>query len=138
MSLEITGKLIRKLDLQEGVGKTGNNWRKQEFIIETQEQYPRKICANFWGDKIDMLSKANIDDEVKISFDIESREFNGKWYTDIKAWKLEVAGGQMAAPAAPAAQQPAPATYMNAAPAPAEDAIGDNFTDDGSSNDLPF
>ena len=91
MSLEITGKLIQKLAVQQGVSKTGNNWMKQEFVIETQEQYPRKICANLWGDKTDMLNQFAEGQLVKVSFDLESREFNGKWYTDVKAWKLEPA-----------------------------------------------
>ena len=59
MALEINGKLIQKLELQSGVSKSGSNWQKQEFVIETDEQYPKKICANLWGDKIDMLSSVN-------------------------------------------------------------------------------
>lgn len=89
MALEINGKLIQKLELQSGMSKSGSNWQKQEFIIETDEQYPKKICANLWGDKIDMLSSINIGDDVVLSFNLESREYNGKWYTDVKAWKLE-------------------------------------------------
>ena len=89
MALEINGKLIQKLELQSGMSKSGSNWQKQEFVIETDEQYPKKICANLWGDKIDMLSSINIGDNVMLSFNLESREFNGRWYTDVKAWKLE-------------------------------------------------
>ncbi len=89
MALEINGRLIQKLELQSGMSKSGSNWQKQEFIIETDEQYPKKICANLWGDKIDMLSSINIGDNVVLSFNLESREYNGKWYTDVKAWKLE-------------------------------------------------
>ncbi|MCQ2283541.1 MAG: DUF3127 domain-containing protein [Bacteroidales bacterium] len=91
MSLEITGKLIARLQMQSGTSKAGNNWQKQEFVIETMDQYPKKICANLWGDRIDQLNQVNINDTVKVSFDLESREFNGKWYTDVKAWKVEPA-----------------------------------------------
>ena len=90
MSLEITGKLISKLPMQSGTSaRTGSSWQKQEFVIETGDQFPKKICANLWGDKADQLNQYNIGDVVKVSFDLESREFNGKWYTDVKAWKLE-------------------------------------------------
>ena len=136
--MEIIGKLLMKLPLQSGIGRTGNSWQKQEFVIETMEQYPKKVCANLWGDKLDMLDTVNIGDTVKISFSLESREFNGKWYTDVKAWKIELATENPMQPAAPA-YQPA-----NAAPAPAADTWPpmasddlDTFTDNGG-DDLPF
>ena len=89
--MEITGRLIMVLPLQQGTGKSGTPWQKQEFIIETIEQYPKKICANLWGDKTDALQRLQIGTVVKMSFSLESREFNGKWYTDVRAWKLELA-----------------------------------------------
>lgn len=89
MALEIIGKIHSKLDIQNGVSARGN-WSKQEFIIETQEQYPRKVCMNVWGvDKVEELTRYNIGDTVKASVNIESREFNNRWYTDVRAWKLE-------------------------------------------------
>ncbi|MBO4488661.1 MAG: DUF3127 domain-containing protein [Bacteroidales bacterium] len=147
MSLEITGILRQKLPIQQGTSKTGNPWMKQEFVIETQEQYPRKICANLWGDRTDMLNQFEVGHLVKVSFDLESREFNGKWYTDVKAWKIEPATEPQiptmpAGYAQPAAPQGAPAqpAYIPAAPAntlpdmPDEDTI----TDNGLTDDLPF
>ena len=140
--MEIIGKLLMKLPLQSGIGRTGNSWQKQEFVIETIEQYPKKVCANLWGDKLDMLDTVNIGDTVKVSFSIESREFNGKWYTDIKAWKIEPATdapAQATLAAATPAYQPAAA-----GPAPAADTLPpmasddmDTFTDNGG-DDLPF
>jgi hypothetical protein len=136
--MEIIGKLLMKLPLQSGIGRTGNSWQKQEFVIETIEQYPKKVCANLWGDKLDMLDTVNIGDTVKVSFSIESREFNGKWYTDVKAWKIE--------PATEAPAQPAQAAYQSTAagPVPAADTLPpmasedlDTFTDNGG-DDLPF
>lgn len=85
MSLEIKGKLIQKLPVQSGTGKTGNSWQKQEIIVETMEQYPKKICVAVWGDKIDEVEKFAISDTLNISISIESREFNGRWYTDVRA-----------------------------------------------------
>ncbi len=85
--MEITGAIIQILPPQTGQGKNGP-WKKQEFVIETTESYPKKVCIAAWGDKIE-INKLKIGIRVKIQFDIESREYNGKWYTDLKAYKLE-------------------------------------------------
>ena len=89
--MEVNGKIVQLLGVQTGQGKNGT-WKKQEFILETGDQYPKKICIAVWGDKIDM-SQYRIGDPVQVSFDVESREYNGRWYTDVKAWKV-VAQGQ--------------------------------------------
>jgi len=91
MSLEIIGKLISKLPQQSGQGKNGT-WIKQDFIIETQDQFPKKVCISLWGDKAKELDSIAMGENVKAGINIESREFNGKWYTDVKAWKIEKAG----------------------------------------------
>ncbi|WP_288020085.1 DUF3127 domain-containing protein [Tenuifilum sp.] len=85
--MEIKGKLIKLLDQQSGQGKNGT-WVKQEFIIETQEQYPRKVCISLWGDKVKELESIQVGDLLTASINIESREYNGKWYTDIRAWRI--------------------------------------------------
>lgn len=95
--MESTGKVIQLLGEQTGEGRNGK-WRKREYVIETSEQFPKKICFNLWGEKIDQFPMKE-GDVVKVSFDIESREFNGRWYTDVKAWKVEngaksTSGGQ--------------------------------------------
>lgn len=89
--MEITGKIIELLPLQEGQGKNGP-WKKQEFIIETDGQYPKTVCIAAWGDKVDEF---NIQEgvETTVSINVESREYNGKWYTDVKAWKMESSSG---------------------------------------------
>lgn len=86
--MELTGKLIKVLPLQSGTGKNGQ-WKRQDIIVETNEQYPKKVCVGIWNDKIekDILKIGN---ELKIDFDIESREYNERWYTNLKAWKIEV------------------------------------------------
>lgn len=89
--MEITGKLIQKLPVQSGVSTSGNNWSKAEFVIETIEQYPKKVCANLWGDRARALDQFQEGSLITVSFDLESREFNGRWYTDVKAWKVEAA-----------------------------------------------
>ncbi len=132
--MEVTGRLIQKLALQSGVGKSGSNWQKQEFVIETTDsQYPQKICASLWGDKVDMLNSFNIGVTVVVSFDISSREYNGKWYTDVRAWKIALAGQPQGTAAEPS--QPAAATLPETAPEIT------TFTDtaaEDSADDLPF
>lgn len=106
--MEITGKLIQKLPVQSGVSSTGNNWSKAEFVIETIEQYPKKVCANLWGERAKALDQFQLGSLITVSFDLESREYNGRWYTDVKAWKVEAATPAAAAGApAPAYGQPA-------------------------------
>ena len=86
--MEITGKIINILPVQVGVGKTGNEWKKQEIIIQTEESYPKSICITLWSNTIDNNIKQG--DKIKASVEIESREYNGKWYTTVKAWKIEL------------------------------------------------
>ena len=84
--MEITGKIIVLLSPQSG--KTANGeWRKQEYILETDSQYPKKICFMAWGDKIEQFG-IKLDEKLTVSVDLESREYNGRWYTDVKAWKI--------------------------------------------------
>jgi hypothetical protein len=85
--MEITGKIIKTLPLQSGQGKNGQ-WKKQEYILEIpSEKFPKKVCLAVWGDNIDKFSIRE-GSTVTASIDVESREFNGKWYTDVKAWKV--------------------------------------------------
>lgn len=87
--MQLTAKLIQVLPLQSGTGKNGE-WRKQDIIVETEGQYPKKVCISMWGDKINE-SVLQINNLLDISFDVESREYNGRWYTDVRAWKVELA-----------------------------------------------
>ncbi len=116
MSMELKGKVVQLLAPQTGQGKKGV-WRKQEFILETPGQYPKKVCLSIWGDKIDQFAVQN-GDVVTVSVDLESREYNGRWYTEARAWKVAKEGKAM--------QEGA-------------DTVGDEpFTPDSSSDDLPF
>lgn len=86
--MTIAAKFIQLLPLQTGKGKNGE-WKKQDILVETDGQYPKKVCISIWGDKINE-GQLQIGNLLKIEFDIESREYNSKWYTDVKAWKIEV------------------------------------------------
>jgi len=117
--MEITGKIIRVLALQSGQGKNGE-WRKQEFILQTEGQYPKNICFSMWGNLID---QAQIEESsnVKVSFDIESREFNSRWYTEAKAWRITKADENITAPT--------DNSFVDSIP---------EATADDSTDDLPF
>lgn len=129
--MEITGKIIVVLPPQSGVSQAGNNWKKQEYVLETEETYPKKVHFDFFGERADQYNWIKIGDRIRLSFDIESREYNNRWYTSIRGWKAEKADdAATAAPQAPAAPSPA---AQPAAPMP-------DFTqpDSNSSDDLPF
>ena len=85
--MELTAKVIDILEEQKGSGRNGE-WRKQSFILETQEQYPKKVCADVWGDKIDTFNLQK-GEEVTAKINVESREYNGRWYTDVKIWAVD-------------------------------------------------
>ena len=88
MALELTGKLIKVLAPQTGTGKNGN-WVKQDFIIETIEQYPKKVAMSAWGDKAEDIKKYGLGDVLRVSINLESREYNERWYTEARAWRIE-------------------------------------------------
>ena len=119
--MNISGKVVQVLPIQTGTSKAGNPWQKQEFVLEQGGQYPRKVCISLFGDNVAKIPQVGQD--VMVSVDIDSREFNGRWYTEIKAWNIVQAGAQQAAPqqvatapaAAPAQPQPAPAPQAGVA-----------------------
>ena len=125
--LTISGRIALILPLQTGTSKAGNQWKKQSYVLETGGQYPKKVCFSLFGDKVDQFP-IQVGQEVTVSIDIESREFNGRWYTEINAWNIVQTGAQPAAPAsqqvanapaaAPVQPQPAPQT-------PQKQAVGD-------------
>ena len=117
--MEVTGKIILALPEMTGVSKAGNPWKKREYVLETFESYPRKIHFDFFGEKADQF-QLQVGQNIKLSFDIESREYNGRWFTSIRGWKVDPADGDAQAPtaayAAPAAAYGAPAAPATAVP----------------------
>lgn len=100
--MEIIGKIIYALPEMTGVSKAGNPWKKREYVLETQETYPKKVHFDFFGDRADQFP-LQVGQMVKLSFDIESREYQGRWFTSIRGWKAE---DPNAAPMGQPAQQP--------------------------------
>ena len=150
--MEVVGKIIQVLPAQEGVGRNGNPWKVQPYVLETLDQYPRKVHFEVFGEERIKQNPCEIDQLVTVSFDIESREFNGRWYTSIRAWRIQqgdttqaAAATPAAAPVAAPAEAPVAAAPAQAAPAQAAPAEGipanidpfDASAGDGTS-DLPF
>lgn len=124
--MEVEGKIIQVLAERSGVSKAGNSWKTKEYVLETKDTYPRKIAFDFFGDKADQYP-LQVGDEIRLSFDIESREYQGRWYTSIRGWKSE--------PLTPAAGAPGAGNFnMPGAvpPPPIVEPAGN------SSEDLPF
>ncbi len=92
MALDINGRIIQIMPTTTGTSKAGKEWVKQEFVIETHETYPKKVCISIMGEKIQELKKFTSGNDVKVSINLESREYNGKWYTNVNAWKIEPVG----------------------------------------------
>ena len=101
--MEFTGKIIAILQPRGGVSKSGNEWKSQEYVIETQEQYPKKVCFNIWGDKIEAFA-VKVGEMLTVSIDIDAHEYEGKWFNQIRAWKVERGD----APTAPATMENSP------------------------------
>lgn len=86
--MEITGKIIVVLPVQSGTGKTGNVWSKQEYVIETDEKYPKRMCFGVWNDKIRELAIQE-GESLKVFFEVDAREWQSKWFNQITAYKVE-------------------------------------------------
>ena len=137
--MEIVGKVIQVLPLQQGTStRTGNPWTIKTFILETQENYPRKVAIEIFGDQRIADNPAEVDQVVTVSFDLESREFNGRWYTSVRAWKV-LQGVQTTQAAAPV-QPVSPAAPAAPTVAPAEPVTNtfDAVAAQGDDTDLPF
>ncbi len=140
MALELEGRIARKLNVQTGTSARGT-WSKQEFIFEYQEgNFPTQVCMNVWGDeKVKDLEKYQVGDKVKVAFNLSSREYNGRWYTDVRAWRIEPAGASApasypeASAQAPYAAPPQAAAPVQSVPLPTVDDLSAPVDDD-----LPF
>lgn len=124
--MDITGKIIYALEPRSGVSqRTGSEWKMQSFVLETQEQYPKKICFEVFGsDKLQQFD-IKVGETLQVSFDIDAREYQGRWYNSVRAWKVERVADAMQ-------QGPVPPVPFDAPVAPADFSAGE------SKDDLPF
>ena len=107
ITMEFTGKIIAILQPRGGVSKTGNEWKSQEYVIENHDQYPRKMCFDVFGaDKIEQFN-IQMGEELTVSFDVDARQWQDRWFNSIRAWKVERVGA--GAPMTPGAPVPPPA-----------------------------
>lgn len=142
--MEIEGKIIAVIPPREGVSaRTGTAWKTQDYVIETHDQYPRRCCFNVFGSDKIQLFNIQVGEELRVSFDIDAHEYQGRWFNSIRAWKVEridpnavqasvqPAPFDQSAPVQPVQSAPAAAPAPEAAPFPPQQ-------DGGSEDDLPF
>lgn len=110
MNLELTGTIVQVLPYDGGTTKAGKEWRKGVFILETQDQYPRKVAISILNDNIDKYP-TQVGTVVTAHIEIESREWNGKWYTEVKAWQITYPQGQPVATHVATSPQPTAQAY---------------------------
>ena len=125
--MEVTGKIIFVLPEVSGTSKAGKPWKKREYVLETVDgAFPQKIHFNFFGDKADQYPLVE-GQMIKLSFDINSREFNGRWYTDISGWRAEEIGSQNQA-----------ATSQTSETVSYSSSTSIELNESGPTDDLPF
>lgn len=140
-ALEIEGKIRQKLAKQTGQSAKGA-WTKQDFVVEYQDgNYPAEVCFTAFGnDKVADLDKYQTGDSVKVAFNLRAREYNGRWYNDVRVWRLSPAGQEAPQSARQPQQsygqapQPGYGAQPQAAPAPTID----DLPADNPDNNLPF
>ena len=155
--MEIQGKIIVVLPERSGVSQRGNQWRSISYVLETQEQYPKKLAFDVTNDKIDQLN-IQLGEILTVQFDINAREYNGRWFNSVNAWNVirqtqqapaqgcgfsgNVQSGAQAAQQAMASSANAagmanPTNPQNLFP-PAQKSAQQQAQQRGNSDDLPF
>ena len=132
--MEFQGKIIEVLPVRSGVSKSsGSEWKVQQYVIESHGEYPRKMCFEVFG--ADRISQFNIQagEELTVSFDIDARQWQDKWFNSVRAWKVD----RTPAAAAPSAAAPQPQQQTPFPPAPEADPFASAAAASGS-DDLPF
>lgn len=131
--MELIGKVVRLGNLVTGTSARGP-WSKQELIVETDEQYPKQVCVLCWTNLAEEAKALAPGQMVKIQISVESREFNGKWYTDVRAWRFDQVGAtaSMQQPYAAQPQAMHQTPPMSAAPA------AEYMAPASDTDDLPF
>lgn len=123
--MDFVGVVYRILPPQSGTSARGQ-WQKQEVVFELPDEFSRKVCVTFFGDRAQDAASLQVGDKLNVSVNIESREYNGRWYTDVRAWRIQKVQSEQPA-AAPIPDLPPFETAEPAMPAG-----GDQF------DDLPF
>ena len=137
--MEIQGKVVAVLNPQTYTSqKNGNTYITNQFVIETQGQYPKKVAFKVMGEDKFAQMQIAVGGFYNVSFDVESREWQGKWFTECQAWRaVRMDGQQQAAAPAPAANAGTTTGNAPSAPAPAASPMPET-TGDTPADDLPF
>lgn len=145
--MEIEGMIIANLGPKEGISKAGNPWKKNEWVLETIGQYPRKVKFTVFGDRVNTVN-FEVGGHYIVQVDVESREYNGNWYTDLMAYSARKVDNNMTQPGAPTLQSPdagpvfqkttaeQPAQYVPQNPFPPQ--AGAAVLEAPEQDDLPF
>lgn len=135
--MEIEGKIIVVIPAREGTSARGTQWKSQDYVIETHEQYPKKCCFNVFGEDRINLFNIQSGEELRVSFDIDAHEYQGRWYNSLRAWKVEridpyaTTQSTTSIMAQPVTTQRPAATAVESTPFPPQQ-------ENGSEDDLPF
>lgn len=129
----VEGTIINVLPMQSGTSKAGKEWKKQEFVIDTGGNYPKQICFSLFNQKIDQYP-IKLGYRIRVFFELESREYNGRYYTQVNGWKIEMADAvqQSQAPSAPQPQQSQAPSHLS------EQQIQEMLSGNGTTDDLPW
>ncbi len=143
--MEIEGKIIAVLPKQEGTSaRTGNHWASQEYVLETHDQFPRKCCFRIFGEERINAMNVQAGEELRVSFDIDAREYNGRYFNTINAWRVDRVDPAAAVATPPPADYAQPSVPGAFPPPPAQgNASAQNPmpfppTQENSTDDLPF
>ncbi|MBO5729062.1 MAG: DUF3127 domain-containing protein [Paludibacteraceae bacterium] len=136
--MEAQGKVIAILEARSGVSKAGREWMSQEYVIETPGQYPKRICFNLFG--ADRINEAHIQmgEDIIIEFDIDAREWQGKWFTSINAFRVTRPTAVAPMAGEPTMQDAPFAADPFNQPAPMQNAPFSDSLPIDSGDDLPF
>ena len=97
--MQITGKLVQKLERETGVSKSGKTWEKQSILVEQAgTDYNKEVAISFFGDKIKSLRNVEVGSDVSVSINLSSREYNGKYYHNIDGWFIAKFGQETVSP----------------------------------------
>ena len=128
MSLSIKGRISQVLSVESGTSKAGKEWKKQGFVVDTGAQFNPMVCFSLFGEeKIALLNGVEAGHEVEVFFNLSSREFNGKWYHNVDAWKIEAVANETPGNDAPLPSDEPPITLNTA-----------DLSIDDDDDDLPF
>jgi|TARA_B110000908_G_C10096099_1_gene376353 hypothetical protein len=90
--MEIKGNVYQISEVQKGTSKAGKEWTRQNLVIDTGDEYNPHLSISFLGEKCSLLNNLKINDEVNVHINLSSKEWSGKWFTNVNGWKIDLVG----------------------------------------------